>query len=70
MLQRAALQIEQIAENQQRGNDVRIPAHLLFGEFYAITQGKRITNQQKRDLLKRMKDLITETEERESLPRM
>lgn len=62
IMQRAANRIEQIAENRQLDDDVRIQAHLLFGEFYSITNPgtRRITLNAKRDLLKRMKRLINE----------
>ena len=65
MLLGAAKRIEEIAENPELGNDVRIKAHLLFGEFHSIShpgRGRRITTNAKKDLLTRMNDLINGAE--------
>ena len=60
-LQSAAKHVEQIAENKELADEIRIKAHLLFGEFSSITnfrRGRRVTINAKRNLLTRMNELI------------
>jgi hypothetical protein len=60
-LKSAAKHIEQIAENKELADEIRIKAHLLFGEFHSIInfrRGRRVTINTKRDLLVRMNELI------------